>query len=137
QLLFAGKAHPADRAGQDLIRRLVLLTQGELSGRLVFLEDYDIEMGRMLVQGCDLWLNTPRRPQEASGTSGQKAPINGVVNLSVPDGWWAEGFRGDNGWSIGSTDGPSDPEAQDREDAAALYAALEGEVIPRFFERDA
>lgn len=137
QLLFAGKAHPADRAGQDLIRRLVLLTQGDLSGKLVFLEDYDMEMGRMLVQGCDLWLNTPRRPQEASGTSGQKAPINGVVNLSVPDGWWAEGFRGDNGWSIGSADAPSDPEAQDREDAAALYAALEGEVIPRFFERDA
>jgi starch phosphorylase len=137
QLLFAGKAHPADRAGQDLIRRLVLLTQGELSGKLVFLEDYDMEMGRMLVQGCDLWLNTPRRPQEASGTSGQKAPINGVVNLSVPDGWWAEGFRGDNGWSIGGTDAPSDAEAQDREDAAALYAALEGDVIPRFFERDA
>jgi starch phosphorylase len=137
QLLFAGKAHPADRAGQDLIRRLVLLTQGELSGKLVFLEDYDMEMGRMLVQGCDLWLNTPRRPQEASGTSGQKAPINGVVNLSVPDGWWAEGFRGDNGWSIGGTDAPSDPETQDREDAAALYAALEGDVIPRFFDRDA
>ncbi len=137
QLVFAGKAHPADRAGQDMIRRLFLLTQGDLRGKLVFLEDYDMELGRMLVQGCDLWLNTPRRPQEASGTSGQKAPINGVVNLSVPDGWWAEGFRGDNGWSIGGISDPTDPEAQDRDDAAALYATLEDEVIPRFFERDA
>jgi starch phosphorylase len=136
QFIFAGKAHPADREGQEVIRRLVLLTHGEFSGKLVFLEDYDIEVGRMLVQGCDLWLNTPRRPQEASGTSGQKVPINGGINLSVPDGWWAEGYRGDNGWSIGGSAATSDPEAQDREDAAALYAALEDEVIPRFFERD-
>ena len=92
QLLFAGKAHPADRDGQEVIRRLVVLTQGEFKGKLVFLEDYDIEIGRMLVQGCDVWLNTPRRPQEASGTSGQKSPINGGVNLSILDGWWAEGL---------------------------------------------
>jgi starch phosphorylase len=136
QMIFAGKAHPADRAGQEQIRRLVQLTQADLRGKLVFLEDYDIEVGRMLVQGCDLWLNTPRRPQEASGTSGQKAPVNGLINLSVPDGWWAEAFRGDNGWSIGGSEGAADPETQDREDAAALYAALEDEVIPRFFERD-
>jgi starch phosphorylase len=136
QFLFAGKAHPADRAGQDLIRRLFLLTQGEFRGKFVFLEDYDMEMGRMLVQGCDVWLNTPRRPQEASGTSGQKAPINGGVNLSIPDGWWAEGYRGDNGWAIGDTAVLPDVEEQDRADAAALYDLLEKEVVPRFFERD-
>jgi starch phosphorylase len=135
QIIFAGKAHPADRAGQDVIRRLFLLTQGEFRGKLVFLEDYDIEMGRMLVQGCDVWLNTPRRPQEASGTSGQKSPINGGVNVSILDGWWAEGYRGDNGWVIGhGTDG-ADAEAQDREDADSLYRVLEEEVVPRFFDR--
>ena len=135
QIVFAGKAHPADRAGQDVIRRLFLLTQGDLRGKLVFLEDYDIEMGRMLVQGCDVWLNTPRRPQEASGTSGQKSPINGGINLSIPDGWWAEGFRGDNGWSIG--DGAANPnaEAQDQQDAETLYGLLENDVVPCFFDR--
>jgi glycogen phosphorylase len=135
QMIFAGKAHPADRAGQDLIRRLFLLTQGEFRGKLVFLEDYDIEMGRMLVQGCDVWLNTPRRPQEASGTSGQKSPINGGINLSIADGWWAEGHRGDNGWVIGQAAENGDTDAQDRDDAAALYRLLEEEVIPRFFDR--
>jgi glycogen phosphorylase len=136
QIVFAGKAHPADRAGQDLIRHLFLLTQGEMRGKVVFLEDYDIEMGRMLVQGCDVWLNTPRRPQEASGTSGQKIPVNGGVNLSIPDGWWAEGYRGDNGWNIGDGADVADLEAQDRDDAARLYALLEEEVVPQFFERD-
>jgi starch phosphorylase len=136
QLVFAGKAHPADRAGQDVIRHIFALTQGEFRGKVVFLEDYDIEMGRMLVQGCDVWLNTPRRPQEASGTSGQKCPVNGGINLSILDGWWAEGYRGDNGWAIGSPDVPADPEAQDAEDAASLYRILEEDVIPRFFDRD-
>ncbi len=136
QFVFAGKAHPADRAGQDLIRRLFLLTQGELRGKVVFLEDYDIEMGRMLVQGCDVWLNTPRRPQEASGTSGEKSPINGGVNVSILDGWWAEGYRGDNGWPIGEQEGDADAEVQDRKDAAALYRVLEAEVVPRFYDRD-
>jgi starch phosphorylase len=135
QMIFAGKAHPADREGQDLIRRLFLLTQGELRGRLVFLEDYDIEMARMMVQGCDVWLNTPRRPQEASGTSGQKCPINGGVNVSILDGWWVEGFRGDNGWPIGDDTLASDAEAQDARDALSLYQILEDEVIPRFYER--
>jgi starch phosphorylase len=136
QLLFAGKAHPADREGQEVVRRLFSLTHGEFRGKLVFLEDYDIEVGRALVQGCDVWLNTPRRPQEASGTSGQKVPINGGVNVSVLDGWWAEGFRGDNGWAIG--DGSIDPDtaAQDRTDADSLYRALQEEVVPRFFARD-
>ena len=105
QLVFAGKAHPADREGQEVIRRLVLLTQGEFRGKLVFLEDYDIEMGRMLVQGCDVWLNTPRRPQEAAAPAARRCPINGGVNLSILDGWWAEGFRGDNGWAIGDERG--------------------------------
>jgi starch phosphorylase len=136
QIVFAGKAHPADRAGQDLIRHLFLLTQGELRGKVVFLEDYDIEMGRMLVQGCDVWLNTPRRPQEASGTSGQKCPINGGINVSIPDGWWAEGYRPGNGWAIGNGADAPDSEVQDREDADRLYAILEAEVVPRFFDRD-
>jgi starch phosphorylase len=136
QLVFAGKAHPADRAGQDFIRQLFLLTQGEFRGRLVFLEDYDMEMGRMLVQGSDVWLNTPRRPQEASGTSGQKCPINGGINLSILDGWWAEGFRGDNGWAIGEAGINPDTAAQDRSDAESLYHVLESEVVPRFFARD-
>jgi starch phosphorylase len=134
QMLFAGKAHPADRAGQELIRRLFQLTQEEFRGTVVFLEDYDIEAGRMMVQGCDVWLNTPRRPQEASGTSGMKSPVNGGVNLSVLDGWWAEGFRGDNGWAFGEGTAGS-PEEQDAEDAAALYQLLEDKVIPAYFER--
>ncbi len=136
QFIFAGKAHPADREGQEVIRQLVLLTQREFRGKLVFLEDYDIEMGRALVQGCDVWLNTPRRPQEASGTSGQKVPVNGGVNVSILDGWWAEGFRGDNGWAIGEGRVDPDTAAQDLADASSLYRALADEVVPRFFDRD-
>ena len=136
QMIFAGKAHPADRDGQDLIRRLFLLTQGEFRGKIVFLEDYDMEVGRMLVQGCDVWLNTPRRPQEASGTSGQKSPINGGVNLSILDGWWAEGYQRDNGWAIGDETVAGDVDSQDREDALALYRVLEEEVVPAYFEED-
>jgi starch phosphorylase len=136
QFLFAGKAHPADREGQEVVRRLFTLTHGEFRGKLVFLEDYDIEVGRALVQGCDVWLNTPRRPQEASGTSGQKVPVNGGINLSVLDGWWAEGYRGDNGWAIGDGSLNPDTGAQDRADAESLYALLSGDVVPRFFSRD-
>ena len=138
QFLFAGKAHPADREGQEVIRRLFALTQRRVPRPLVFLEDYDIEMARMLVQGCDVWLNTPRRPLEASGTSAaRRSPINGGVNLSILDGWWAEGFRGDNGWAIGDeTHRARTPAAQDRADAESLYRLLEDEVVPRFFERD-
>jgi starch phosphorylase len=135
QFVFAGKAHPADRAGQDVIRRLFLLTQGEFRGKVVFLEDYDMEVARMMVQGCDVWLNTPRRPQEASGTSGMKSPISGGINLSILDGWWVEGFRGDNGWAFGES-GSAEAEVQDREDAAALYRLLEEEVVPLFFAKD-
>jgi starch phosphorylase len=134
QMIFAGKAHPADREGQDLIRRLFMLTQEEFRGRIVFLEDYDMEIGRTMVQGCDVWLNTPRRPQEASGTSGQKSPVNGGVNLSIRDGWWAEGFHPDVGWAIGSEEAGTDPAAQDLEDAESLYRLLEQEVVPRFYD---
>jgi starch phosphorylase len=131
QFVFAGKAHPADRAGQDVIRRLFLLTQGEFRGKVVFLEDYDMEVARMMVQGCDVWLNTTRRPQEASGTSGQKSPINGGVNLSILE---AGGWRATRRQRLGFGDTvESDAEAQDREDAAALYALLEKEVVPLFF----
>jgi starch phosphorylase len=134
QIIFAGKAHPADRQGQDFIRQLFLLAQGDFRGKLVFLEDYDMEVGRMMVQGCDVWLNTPRRPQEASGTSGQKCPINGGINLSILDGWWAEAYRGGNGWAIGQ-EKIAAGEDEDREDAASLYQLLEEEVVPLFFDR--
>jgi starch phosphorylase len=136
QMLFAGKAHPADRDGQEAIRRLFLLTQRDFRGRIVFIEDYDMEVGRMLVQGSDVWLNTPRRPQEASGTSGQKSPINGGINLSIPDGWWAEGHGDGNGWAIGASDGSDDVAAQDAADAAELYRLLEDEVVPCFYDKD-
>jgi glycogen phosphorylase len=136
QFIFAGKAHPADREGQESIRRLFLLTLGDLEGKIVFLEDYDIDMGRMLVQGCDVWLNTPRRPLEASGTSGQKGPVNGGLNLSVLDGWWVEGFRGDNGWAIAPHITDLSPEVQDREDAESLFTLLEQEVVPTFYDQD-
>jgi glycogen phosphorylase len=135
QMLFAGKAHPADRAGQEVIRTLFQLTQEEFRGTVVFLEDYDMEVGRMMVQGCDVWLNTPRRPQEASGTSGMKSPINGGVNVSVLDGWWAEGYDGSNGWAIDGRE-DADVDAQDRRDAVAMLDLLEREVVPLFYERD-
>ena len=112
------------------------MTGVEFRGKLAFLEDYDIEVGRALVQGCDVWLNTPRRPQEASGTSGQKIPVNGGINLSVLDGWWAEGFRGDNGWAIGDGGINPDTAAQDQVDADSLYRALADDAVPRFFNRD-
>src|SRR4030095_1455691 len=124
QMIFAGKAHPADRAGQEVIRKLFLLTQDQFRGKIVFLEDYDMEVARMLVQGCDVWLNTPRRPQEASGTSGQKSPINGGINLSIRDGWWAEGYRGDNGWAIGGEAVSPPPGGQGPADAGALFSPL-------------
>jgi starch phosphorylase len=137
QMIFAGKAHPADREGQDFIRRLVVLAQGEFRGKVVFLEDYDMEVARMMVQGCDVWLNNPRRPQEASGTSGQKSPINGGINASVLDGWWVEGHRGDNGWAIGQEIAGAAVEQQDAADAESLYRLLEEEIVPLFFDKDA
>jgi starch phosphorylase len=109
----------------------------ESSGRLVFLEDYDMNLARYLIQGVDVWLNTPRRPNEASGTSGQKAALNGVLNFSILDGWWREGYNGKNGWAIGSDDSHPDQQFQDDLDAESLYDTLENEIIPLFYERSA
>ncbi|HEV8242167.1 MAG TPA: alpha-glucan family phosphorylase [Thermoanaerobaculia bacterium] len=139
QILFAGKAHPADRPGQDLIQHIFQLSQQPpFRGRVFFLENYDMRVARMLVQGVDVWLNTPRRPLEASGTSGQKAGINGALNCSVLDGWWPEAYdrENPNGWAIGRQEVLADVGAQDMEDAHALYEVLAEEVVPAFFERD-
>jgi starch phosphorylase/maltose phosphorylase len=142
QLLYAGKAHPADDGGKRFIQRIYEYSQQEgFAGKVVFLEGYDMQIGRMLVSGCDVWLNNPRRPLEASGTSGQKIAAHGGLNLSVLDGWWPEGYNGDNGWAIGPKPtgdyGTEDPEVQDREDAESLYTQLEEHVIPTFYDRDA
>lgn len=134
--LFAGKAHPSDGMGKDLIAQLIAHSRREgLLGHVLFLEDYGMGMARRLVAGCDLWLNTPTRPLEASGTSGMKAAINGCLNLSVNDGWWAEGYNGRNGWLIDELPSGEDPAYQDEIDSATLYALLENEVLPRFAGR--
>jgi starch phosphorylase/maltose phosphorylase len=141
QLIYAGKAHPADDAGKQFIQRIYEISQmAGFEGKVVFLENYDMEIGRMLVSGCDVWLNNPRRPKEASGTSGQKIAAHGGLNLSVLDGWWPEGYTGDNGWAIGPEPtgdyGEADPDEQDEQDAASLYHQLEEEVIPTFYDRN-
>ncbi|HLA16300.1 MAG TPA: alpha-glucan family phosphorylase [Candidatus Limnocylindrales bacterium] len=137
QIVFAGKAHPADRPGQGAIAEIFARSRGDgLRGRVFIIEDYDIRVARFLVQGVDVWLNTPRRPLEASGTSGMKAAVNGVPNLSVLDGWWDEGYGGENGWAIGGRDDAEDEATQDARDAADLYRLLEEEVMPRYYERD-
>jgi starch phosphorylase len=137
QIIFAGKAHPADGGGKELIQRVVDHAQDpNLGGRIAFLEDYDLHMARFLVQGVDVWLNNPRRPNEASGTSGMKAAMNGVPNLSVLDGWWAEGYNGANGWAIGDGAEHWDWNIQDEQDAQSLYTLLEQQVVPLFYERD-
>ncbi len=137
QFIFAGKAHPADDPAKHIIQDLYqLVKKPEFGGRLVFLEDYDVRLARLLVQGVDVWLNTPRRPLEASGTSGQKAAINGVLNLSVLDGWWREGYNGQNGWAIGDDKSYPDYEAQDEADCKSLYNLLENEVVPLYYDRD-
>jgi len=134
QIIFAGKAHPADEPGKMLIQMVYRAVKDSRSGgRLVFLEDYDMNMARYLVQGVDVWINTPRRPNEASGTSGMKAALNGVLNLSVMDGWWREGFNGLNGWAIGEDADGVDPNQQDEMDARSLYEKLENEIIPLFY----
>ncbi len=137
QIFLAGKAHPADRPGQELIQHIFKLSQqGDLRGRVVFLENYDIRVARMLVQGVDLWLNTPRRPLEASGTSGMKAAVNGVLNFSVLDGWWPEGFDGENGWVIGPDTPTGEDWREDLEDAHSLYRTLEEIIVPKFYDRN-
>ena len=136
QIVFAGKAHPADRPGQQVIQEIFARSRSpQLRGRVFILEDYDMRVARFLVQGVDVWLNNPRRPLEASGTSGMKAAVNGVVNLSVLDGWWDEGWTGDNGWAIGGRDTNPDEAAQDYGDSQALYGLLEGTVVPLYYNR--
>lgn len=136
QIIFAGKAHPADKPGKLLIQKVYRkVKQAENGGRLVFLEDYDMNLARYLVQGVDVWLNTPRRPNEASGTSGQKAALNGVLNFSILDGWWREGYNGRNGWAIGDETDYEDVEMQDRKDAQSLYEVLEDEIVPLYYQR--
>ena len=133
--LFAGKAHPADEPGKRLIRDLdALASQPEFLGRVLFLEDYDMGLARSLVAGVDVWLNNPVPPLEASGTSGMKAAINGTINLSVLDGWWAEGYDGDNGWAIPASD--ADESGRDAEDARSLYEILQDQVVPLYYGRD-
>ncbi len=138
QVLYAGKAHPADEGGKRFIQQIFEMSRHPaLSGKLVFIENYNMEIGRMLVSGCDVWLNNPRRPMEASGTSGQKVAMHGGLNVSILDGWWPEGYNGKNGWPIGydASANLKDPHEQDAEDANFLYETLEQQVIPAFYER--
>ena len=137
QIIFAGKSHPADFPSKQLLQHVfTLATDREFKGRIAFVEDYDMHMARYLVQGVDVWLNNPRRLQEASGTSGIKAAVNGVLHLSVRDGWWYEGYNGNNGWVIGDEVKVYDPEEEDRSDAEALYSLLEKEIVPLYYQRD-
>lgn len=135
QIIFAGKAHPADEPGKLIVQEVYrAVKDAKTGGRLVFLEDYDMNVARYLVQGVDVWLNTPRRPNEASGTSGMKAAMNGVLNFSVLDGWWHEAFNGSNGWAIGSDRDYADIEAQDEADARSLFDVLENEIVPLYYK---
>lgn len=138
QFIFAGKAHPRDGQGKEIIREIIhFAAQLNVRRRILFLEDYDINIARMLVQGVDVWLNNPRRPLEASGTSGMKAAINGALNMSTLDGWWCEGYRPDGGWAIGAGETYDDAAYQDTVESQAIYNILENEVIPLFYTRSA
>ena len=138
QFIFAGKAHPRDDDGKRYIQHIIHLSKySDLQGHLVFIENYDMHVARQMVAGCDIWLNTPRRPLEASGTSGMKAGCHGCLNLSILDGWWREGYDGTNGFAIGQDSHSNSVEEQDRVDSANLYKVLTEEVIPLFYERDA
>jgi len=138
QLIFAGKAHPGDTAGKDIIRQIInFAKQYNVQRRLVFLEDYDMDVARVLVRGVDIWLNCPRRPREASGTSGMKAAVNGVLNISTLDGWWCEGYTPDGGWAIGAGEVYEDNDYQDKVESQAIYNLLENEVIPLYYTRSA
>ena len=138
QFIFAGKAHPRDDDGKRFIQHIIHLSRySELKGHLVFIENYDVHVARQMVSGCDVWLNNPRRPLEASGTSGMKASCHGGLNFSILDGWWREGYDGTNGFAIGDDSHPDNVEEQDRRDSENLYKTLTEEVIPCFFNRDA
>jgi starch phosphorylase len=137
QIIFAGKAHPRDNDGKRFIQQIVEMTRNaQMAGRIAFIEDYDINVARHLISGADVWLNNPRRPLEASGTSGMKVTVHGGLNLSIMDGWWREGFNGENGWSIGDDRTEADIAAQDEHDFRSLVDALSTRVIPEFFDRD-
>jgi glycogen phosphorylase len=138
QVVFAGKAHPADEPAKHHLQRVFKRALDPVfGGRLAFIDDYDMHVGHYLVHGCDVWLNNPRKPLEASGTSGMKASMNGVPHLSIGDGWWAEGFNGKNGWLIESQANPDDQAATDAADADSLYSLLEHEIVPAYYDRDA
>jgi starch phosphorylase len=138
QIIFAGKAHPADEVGKRQLQQVYAHTiDPRYAGRVAFVDDYDLHVAHLLVQGCDVWMNTPRKPLEASGTSGMKAAINGVPHLSIGDGWWAEGYNGSNGWLIDGGVSSEDTDRVDAADADALYRLLEERVVPAFYERDA
>jgi starch phosphorylase len=136
QIIFVGKSHPADSPSKNLLHQVYsLATDREFQGRIAFVEDYDMHLARYLVQGADVWLNTPRRLQEACGTSGMKASLNGIPNLSIRDGWWHEGYNGVNGWAIGDGSGIALSE-RDKSDAESIYRLLEQEIVPLFYDRD-
>lgn len=138
KFIFSGKAHPADGAGQGLIKRIFEISQRpEFLGKIIFLEDYDMQLARRLVSGVDIWMNTPTRPLEASGTSGEKAEMNGVVNLSVLDGWWVEGYREGAGWALKQERTYQNQGYQDQLDAATIYSLLENEILPLYYNRNA
>jgi starch phosphorylase len=137
QFVFAGKAHPRDDDGKRYIQHIIHLSKyTELKGQLVFIENYDVHVARQMVSGCDIWLNNPRRPLEASGTSGMKASCHGCLNMSIMDGWWREGYDATNGFAIGDDSHPEDIAEQDRLDSENLYRVLTEEVIPTFYSRD-
>jgi starch phosphorylase len=137
QFIFAGKAHPRDEPGKLVLQEIAnIIRDPRFAGKFTFVEDYDLNVGRHFVQGVDVWLNNPRRPMEASGTSGQKVVLNGGLNLSVLDGWWAEAYDGLNGFAIGTGSTHSNPEVQDARDGEDLYRVLREEVIPLYFQRD-
>ena len=137
QIVFAGKAHPKDEPGKHLMQLIARLrNDSRFTDRVIFIEDYDINVCRHLVQGVDVWLNNPRRPLEASGTSGQKVVLNGGLNLSILDGWWAEAYDGANGFAIGKGSHHVNDAVTDERDAAALYEVMENEVVPMYYKRD-
>ena len=137
QFLFAGKAHPADKAGQDLIKFIIDISKRpEFIGRILFIQNYDMNLAKMLVQGCDVWMNTPTRPLEASGTSGEKGVMNGTLHMSVLDGWWVEGYKKDAGWSLPLEKSFDSDELQDELDAEAIYSIFENEIVPAYYYRN-
>ena len=137
QFFFAGKAHPADKAGQDLIKQIVEISkQDRFIGKIVFIPGYDITLAKRLVQGVDVWMNNPTRPLEASGTSGEKAAMNGVMHFSVLDGWWVEGYRPGAGWALPQERTYDDQNYQDELDAATIYSTIENEIAPDYYDKD-